>query len=603
MIQLRRKKTVLICLLALCLVALLIAAYVLLPGVRYRIFNFFRPNASYEAFEEQLFLDMLRCESSVGESQKTNAFLASPDKVLICKNDRVVSLSQNEWQPIYDMLMDITTNVRVWSNNDVLGDENAKQATVGYPCIKFCYRQSWEYVSDADVSDEAEPVYADAGAYDEIIFYLSDPQTLYCARSLNGEFAKEVIEFKFTLSEYDFSVLECHLAELTEKDRVTDRDIVIGVALCLIIVISVVLLCDSFARLTAHGGWGKGAVGKVATACISLVCLLSILFAIFWFVPYLRVHVLKVPQKTEALFPKPDAVVLHYAGQDFTLTASESEVLYQTLLRGMADMTSCEYGGGLSMGGRAIYFEFQYHNRYQYVGDANGKEPFTFDALSMTCENNRLCLIPKLDGIAYNLDESGLAYLRFQDTAVYADMIDLAERYTVERLLQIPRDLVDEQAAESNIFPAKPDVLILYREGHATELTGEKLAQLYEKCAATVENSLVWFSLEGAYHCADMVQEGVCIELRYHKRRTHVARDLPSAPSKNVDTLQGHFDGLEYDALLFVILKSKYPGQDEYTLHVIPYLEGKYGSVHYRFSYDELSMQELMATVTATLHE
>ena len=138
---------------------------------------------------------------------------------------------------------------------------------------------------------------------------------------------------------------------------------------------------------------------------ISVLCLLAILFSLFWFVPYRRHWTFqKTPIETDVFLPKPDEIVCIIDGETVWLNEEQIATVHAQLLQTVPLAMGKEYyhdGGSLTRERRSENFahtclELRYKQRHTFVGNEyyNG---FQFDAVFLSIHGYFLVVIPYLD--------------------------------------------------------------------------------------------------------------------------------------------------------------------------------------------------------------
>lgn len=307
---------------------------------------------------------------------------------------------------------------------------------------------------------------------------------------------------------------------------------------------------------------------KMLILGLAVFCLLAILFSVFWFVPYLRIEVLKIPVRTDVLLPKPDMIVLYFGEQSFALTESEQKDLYQAFSTMLASVESCVRGDHFGETAK-IRFEFQYRQPYRYVGTLQTdmplcEKPFTYDSVSMTFVGSYMRFFPQKGGEIFEIDDGGYTYLAFWDEEAQDRVGALIERYVIEHLLAEPRgDMNTASVTQSNVFPAAPDSAVIYQNGKAVTVTGTSLDEIYHAFTAMTEDMSVSWKQNiwgGFAYGAVKVRDHICIEFRYRKRQKYVSgrpeAELPLAGfphSTQAQPADVYFHNESYDALLFIV--------------------------------------------------
>lgn len=319
----------------------------------------------------------------------------------------------------------------------------------------------------------------------------------------------------------------------------------------------------------------------------SVTCALAILFSVFWFVPYLRFHVLRMPEWTKALFPKPDAIVIHCNDLEVRLTEAECEELYGHYVKAMENIESCTFiapSGSRSVTS-SFYWEFQYDHRYKYVGtlgteDSWDKKSFAYDSLVMRIDLSvpKLVVLPMLNRNDVDIDA---AILTFSSHSAFYAIRSQVLAYVIDRVLCASEDADDDTVIESTVFPTKPDSAIACRDGKALELTDEQMEKIYDMFMAMTKDATT-NHLRIDYHPYDLkekvedIQEaGTAIGFRYHKGQQHRSEIVDATVSSQGQIpVSAYYDGQKYEGFYFWL--SEIPNTEILYLQVIVCRNGTY---------------------------
>ena len=67
---------------------------------------------------------------------------------------------------------------------------------------------------------------------------------------------------------------------------------------------------------------------RIKIIALSVLAALLVFVAVCACVPFLRHRVLRVPIKTEELFPEPDEIICYHEGEKYTFNKEQTEILY-----------------------------------------------------------------------------------------------------------------------------------------------------------------------------------------------------------------------------------------------------------------------------------
>ncbi|MBQ3483419.1 MAG: hypothetical protein IJA78_04510 [Clostridia bacterium] len=141
---------------------------------------------------------------------------------------------------------------------------------------------------------------------------------------------------------------------------------------------------------------------RLLIVLISILCILVLLFSLFWFVPYRRHWTFrKKAVETATLFPVPDEVVI-CNGEAEWMDADDIGTIYRNLVQLESLVTSDDgfykmrYHQDITDEYRTgqLCVELRYRQRYQYAGNFFNGSSFEYDALLLVLLEDEMIVIP-----------------------------------------------------------------------------------------------------------------------------------------------------------------------------------------------------------------
>lgn len=289
---------------------------------------------------------------------------------------------------------------------------------------------------------------------------------------------------------------------------------------------------------------------KIKKILLAISICVSLFVVICLCIPFLRHRVLRVPIKTEEIFPMPDRITCFYDGQSYTFTQAQAEILYELLTHSEHYFVRPVHSHDeISAPKTDITWQFDYYDRYQYTKRINGQvsddvkgTPFRKLLLKIDPESLRV-IMP-----SYHRSKAALTF----DTAHLTHLIEfinMTERFALACIIDTPVWLAENTTpAATDTFPAKPDEIYVYYYGESRTLKAEECDALYLEMMSTLRR----YTSGGTFgRCGDSLAyteaADICIELRYRQRQLYTPNDTEA------DGFATLYNQKDYDALLFAI--------------------------------------------------
>ena len=293
---------------------------------------------------------------------------------------------------------------------------------------------------------------------------------------------------------------------------------------------------------------------------LAVLCLVAVLFSVFWFVPYLRLRVLRVPVESDLFLLPPDKVTVTYQGETFELDAVQSARMYR-LLDSAISKASIDIEPSVEDKAKdqKWSFEFHYDYRYyytgkQYVGTTLFEHRFVFDTLSFGIMDDgkmihpTVLINPSVFGVEYKIGGESRS-LACESAYIY----DAVMCAYIEQILHMPGkgdvDIFDSRS--SDVFPALPDEIVISQKGEVKTLTGAELQAVYDVFMAMLRGEITRLSPTACEFesTRGILLNSICLEFRYQNRQYY--NDVyHSNPQSQYVTYRTN----QYDAVLFALL-------------------------------------------------
>lgn len=179
---------------------------------------------------------------------------------------------------------------------------------------------------------------------------------------------------------------------------------------------------------------------RLLIALVCMLCVLTTLFSVYWFVPYTKHWTFKkTPVETDQFLPKPDSMLYIENGKARKLTDEQRDAVYEEFMM----LMSSEFQLGSWMGPlkpkhvwhyitEDTCLEFRYAQRQRFVGKLEDTrkssiDVFEFDAVLFTLAG---AILP-YKGIRYR----GFGKMRSRYTIEWKE--EEKQRFFIERLYEI----------------------------------------------------------------------------------------------------------------------------------------------------------------------
>jgi len=341
---------------------------------------------------------------------------------------------------------------------------------------------------------------------------------------------------------------------------------------------------------------------KRCRVALAVLCLVAVLFSVFWFVPYLRLRVLRVPVESDLFLLPPDKVTVTYQGETFELDAVQRIRLYR-LMEQMTQNATLEETPSVEDKAKdqKWSFEFHYDYRYyytggQYVGGQLFEHRFVFDTLSFGFAGDKLLINPSIWGVDYKINSESQC-LMADITNVYNAMLSTY----MEKMLCMPgkEQTNAENECVCDVFPALPDEIVISQNGLAKTLTGVELQTVYDVFVAMVQgHSMIVCRVPMTFDYAqETLLNSICIEFRYKNRQSYFSKQEKDPESDPlIDLIEVSYSGQKYDAILFAVQQT----DEMINLVKAIYVDGAYQWRHMnseQWGYDVEKMNALLDVI------
>ena len=287
--------------------------------------------------------------------------------------------------------------------------------------------------------------------------------------------------------------------------------------------------------------------------------LLLLFLAICFCVPFLRHRILRVPIKTDTLFPRPDRIVCHDNGKSYRFSKKQTALLYERFLADeVTGFTIEEYAKSINDKEASFWWEFKYYDAYQHTLTTPGNETITyvFTKLSMQHASGGLALSRTYMGLSFKslTGKNLLCKDRYtaQLTNSMSQMIvaDIMDTYVWE--------IENETPTVNNYFAAMPDEIYIYNDGRSQTITQEsEISYIYSLFEDIFMQSSVSYLpdrfVAKSTDFIDKIPQNICIEFRYKQRQEYINSKITADDAKDWGsyTVQEFYNKHKYDKLLF----------------------------------------------------
>ena len=337
---------------------------------------------------------------------------------------------------------------------------------------------------------------------------------------------------------------------------------------------------------------------------LAVLCLVAVLFSVFGFVPYLRLHVLRIPVTSELFLRSPDEVTVTFDGQTFALDEVQRIKLFGLMEQAIQNATIEAMPLVEDKAkDREWSFEFHYDYRYyytgeQYIGTTPFEHRFVYDTLSFGFADGKLLINPSVFGIDYKIKGKSWCFT-FDITDIYGAM----ESAYIEQMLRMPSkgEIDVDNECLSDVFPALPDEIVISQNGLAKTLTGVELQTVYDVFVAMVQGrSMIVCRVPMTFDYAqETLLNSICIEFRYKNRQSYFSKQEKDPECDPlIDLIEVSYSGQKYDAILFAVQQT----DEMINLVKAIYVDGAYQWRHMnseQWGYDVEKMNELLGMIGA----
>lgn len=307
------------------------------------------------------------------------------------------------------------------------------------------------------------------------------------------------------------------------------------------------------------------AKAKAKKVLIALLILLGIALVI--------VVLRNIPTKTEALFPTPDKIVCFYNGEEYVLTGEQSRQLFELFVKfepkgdnilskslegellDHADASTPEFYTD------TLALEFRYSLPKKYAGGFGSKCPtkkdtVTFDSIVMLLKSGDLLFDYYNNWRRCDLygDENMHSALSSISMIGFPAFLRQMEQCVVDNLMDTTLWRVENtDPAVSDVFPARPDFVLLHIDGRTAKLKGEDLEKMHNALVLACSGGTISHSQGGPAmfgYAIGTVEESVLVELRYNRRQKFVPDPIPDEQKYGVAVYRAYANK-EYDSLIF----------------------------------------------------
>ena len=272
---------------------------------------------------------------------------------------------------------------------------------------------------------------------------------------------------------------------------------------------------------------------RILICIAACICLLAILFSVFWFVPVLRYEIFGISLKTDDFLPSPDVAKGFYAGMEATLSEAQGAEISQALAALAPKALTCEpMTGGLrwidAKSGELLCLLFQYQRPYRYTGDSEklaAINSWEFDALGMMIAGNEILVIKFTD--SENEQEETRISLSFSknDMDEFKRIVSKMVAQGITNPMGVQRESNAQwPATETENLFHEPDTVVVKNAEQSTKLSTEQKNQVYS--SLSVMKNMQALPITGPYGgrevytpkavYADM-ESNPCVEFRYDK--------------------------------------------------------------------------------------
>ena len=261
---------------------------------------------------------------------------------------------------------------------------------------------------------------------------------------------------------------------------------------------------------------------------------------------------------TDKILPVPDRITASYGNREGALSAADAEAVHTALLQAMQTATRIEVKDGVHLsslweGDQRLIFE--YDGTYRY-------------------ETGFLCTVPfdravveVYDGIVfvcYGAGEDACTVIVElpQDNAFFTLANTVIGR-SIENPVGIPTHTVNTAVVDTPTFAARPDAIVVKGKNGSVQLTAEQADAAYaafEQMNAARDGYIkgpdeVIKSLYTVRDAYEAIDEGTCIEFRYHQRQRYsgVLFQYDPNPEKGRTEPALIEETVTYDSVLFFL--------------------------------------------------
>ncbi|MBE6605319.1 MAG: hypothetical protein E7639_06435 [Ruminococcaceae bacterium] len=276
-------------------------------------------------------------------------------------------------------------------------------------------------------------------------------------------------------------------------------------------------------------------------------------------VPFLRHRVLRVPIKTDTLFPEPDRIICHYNDKSYRFSKKQTALLYGLFL---ADDTTAftteEYTKSINDKTSSFWWEFKYYDVYRYTATPQDAEAFTsvFTKLAMQHASGGLALSYTYMGLSLtSLTGENLLCKNRYATGLMGSMSQMIVAHMMDTDVW---EVQNETPHISNHFAAMPDEIYIYWEGQAQVITSKHeisyIFSLFEDGFTQLSvSNLADRTVAKNTDFIQKISQNICIEFRYKQRQQYVNNEISIDPDEiNSSCLvQEYYNNCQYDKFLF----------------------------------------------------